>query len=800
MPVVTHLPIEILDYVETHAPPAESAYGISQRELAAALGYHPCSMSRPLAALLAEGHLKARRGPVRGGVRKQLVYALTDGGRIFLQKQTRAVPLLSGALPAPPNPFVGRRDELTTLRAFSRSGPAVVLVEGAPGMGKTALVSRHLRSIKGGRVPFWFAIRETSSPRELTVNIAHALAALGAPQLAYYAQLPRQPVAREVANLVSRALTGRQLVGVLDDLQFSTPDLRRFIEELVPNLLQERHDLLFLVGQELPRFRWTGVDVERLTVGGLDRVAAHELTDKRGGLADRFEQVYQSSLGSPLLLLLSVTTPGVEASSATLPAVVVSRLSDPEVRAVLPIALANEPLPLGWITESSSLPAGTLTGFVQSGLLQRGPGGRVEMLQVVRSALLGRADASLEREAHLNLATFYARSRRADALRERFLHLVAAEGWRPAQQVLVRQQRTLLSLGYSDQLRNGLRRLAMGLPSGSGRIRALRAEASILHLHSQHAEAVLALRQAIAESGGDDRTAAESLLEMVEPQIRMRQIEEAAATLEAVRKLGQQSSRLQAQFLLEQSRLLEAQGDLSRARETCYSAFQLARRFHHSEVALLSVAYWARLATFRGDYEAALRTVDEMLPEARRSTRMDIVFNLLLTQARAYSDLRKYDLAEIAMVEIKSEAEALGYLGHLAYALSGLTAIAFERERWSDGLNYGKQALTLAETLGQETLLAHTLAIMCTAERRQGRLEEAQRYGERSLSVLARLPPSDTSVLAHSYLADVYVGLKDLVRGRAEYEEALRLARALGTDWLRAAIEQEMAQALGQAA
>ena len=800
MPLVTHLPIEILDYIETHEPSPEAAYGISQRELATALGYHPCSMSRPLADLLGEGKLHARRGNVRGGARKQFVYTLTDPGRQFLQKQTRAVPLLSGALPAPPNPFVGRKDELALLREFSRTPGSLIFVEGAPGMGKTALVSRHLRSIKAGRIPFWFAVREGSSPRDLTLGLAHALAALGSPQLAYYAQLPRQPVGREVANLVARAIGDRQLVGVIDDVQFATPDLRHFLEELVPGLLNDRGDLLFLLGQHFPNFEWSEVPTHRVTIGGLDRAAAHELTDKRGGLADRFEQVFQASLGSPLLLLLSVGTPGVEATSNTLPTVVVRRLSEAHARGLLPIALANEPLPLSWISETNALGLEDLNSFVQAGLLQKAGGNRVEMLQVVRSALLERAEASWEREAHVRLALFYGRSHRPDALRERFLHLVAAEAWRDSLQLLVRQQKALLSLGYSDHLRNALRRLVMGLPSGSGRTRALRAEAAILHLHSQDAEAVLALRQAMNEAQGDERVTVECLLEMVGPQIRLRQIDDAAKTLESARGFGQLTSRLQALFLLDESRILEARGELARAKDTSYKAFQLARRFRHSDVALQSVASWTKLATYRGDQQAALRTVDEMLPDARRSQHMDIVFTLLFTRARAFAELGKLDLAETALLEIKSESEALGYLGQLALALSGLAAMASEAGNWTEALTYAKQASALAERLGHDTILAHTLAVMCWAERKQGRLEEAQHHGERSLAVLARLPPSDTSVLAHSYLAEVFVALNDLVRARVEYDTALTLARTLGTDWLRATIEKEMATSLGSSA
>ncbi|MGA8537718.1 MAG: hypothetical protein WB789_10070, partial [Thermoplasmata archaeon] len=92
----TYVPIEILDYVQTHAPPDDSPFGISQKELARALGYHPCSMSRPLEALVDGGLLTAQRRLVREGIRKQITYRLTAEGRARLRKETREVPILSG--------------------------------------------------------------------------------------------------------------------------------------------------------------------------------------------------------------------------------------------------------------------------------------------------------------------------------------------------------------------------------------------------------------------------------------------------------------------------------------------------------------------------------------------------------------------------------------------------------------------------------------------------------------------------------------------------------------------------------
>src|SRR5208282_3085686 len=143
MGLQTYLPIEILDYVQTHEPSDESVYGIGQRELAKALGYHPCSMSRPLEQLVGEGLLVAKRGLVRDGRRKQLTYRLTPTGLTRLKRETSEVPLLTGDLPPPPHPFLGRKEELDQLMEFSHAGGSVTLVNGPPGMGKSALVSRH---------------------------------------------------------------------------------------------------------------------------------------------------------------------------------------------------------------------------------------------------------------------------------------------------------------------------------------------------------------------------------------------------------------------------------------------------------------------------------------------------------------------------------------------------------------------------------------------------------------------------------------------------------------------------------
>ncbi|MGB6500339.1 MAG: AAA family ATPase [Thermoplasmata archaeon] len=800
----TYLPIEILDYIQTHEPPEESTYGICQRELAKALGYHPCSMSRPLEQLVGEGLLNTRRGLVRDGRRKQLTYRLTPEGRIRLKKETREVPILSGELPPPPHPFLGRKEELDQLSEVSRSGAPVTLIDGPPGMGKTALVSRHLRRAKRGRVPFWFTVRSASSPRQFVSALSHALSYLGNPQLAYYAQLPRNPVAREAADLAARALGSQALVAVIDDFHSSGGDFRGFVGEFVSALASRGRHQFYIIGQEPQLVGSEELKPQRITVGGLDRAAAHELTDRRGGLADRFESVYQSTLGSPLLLQLAVSNPGIHADAATLPQAVVRRLPPEEVRAVLPVALANEPLPEALLTDDFGLSAERFQELLRMGIIHKTLEDRVEVLQVVRMALLTRAGPGDEREAHLALARFYGRSHRPETLRERFLHLVEGEDWKSASHLLDEQQKVILRLGYSETLRNALRHLATALPSGPAGVRALIVEAALLRHHSDYGDAIQTLRRAISESAGDQRITCEAFLLIVELHLRLGQLDLAKQAYRSAEEIGPLTRRLQAFFVLSQARIEEGGGGSSAASTTYRQAFELSRKIHATDLALESIAAWSRLTELTGQAETALHVIDTALPDARREGRMDIVFNLLQVRARAYADTGRGDLAEIELNTIRSEAEALGYLTQLTYTLSGLAAVAVEGGRWAEASAYARQASALAERLGNDLVLGHTLATLCSSEFRQvdqggdqKLLDDALLHGSRSIEILGRRPPTDSLVLAHAYLSEIYLYRSMKPEGLEHYRTAIRLADSLGLGSLKERLEAELGTKLG---
>ncbi len=148
---------------------------------------------------------------------------------------------------------------------------------------------------------------------------------------------------------------------------------------------------------------------------------------------------------------------------------------------------------------------------------------------------------------------------------------------------------------------------------------------------------------------------------------------------------------------------------------------------------------------------------------------------------------------------IRAEAEALGYLNQLTYTLSGLASMATESAHWAEAAAFATQAVSLAERLGNDLVLGHTLAILCSAEYRQaaegagiGLAREALTHGQRSVEVLTRLPPSESLVLVHAYLAEVYAFLDDPEAAGAHYASALGLSDKLDLAWLRDSLVTEV--------
>jgi DNA-binding CsgD family transcriptional regulator/tetratricopeptide (TPR) repeat protein len=290
--------------------------------------------------------------------------------------------------------FIGRVEELQTLETARRRAadgePAVVLVGGEAGIGKTRLVAEFTtrctaegtRVLAGGCVPVGgeglpyaplvealrplpeelgvAAMRELAGPswRELAPRAAQP----GRVQAGTPGQVAQPRLFELLLGLLGRLSEQTSVALVVEDLHWADQSTRDLLAFLVRNLRRERVLLVVTYRIDEPRTEglgpWLaelarGGPVQRLELPRLDRAeTAAQLTGilDAAPAADLVESVFVRSEGNPFFTeeLLAV----VRAGSRELPATVrdllrgrVAGLSDPAKQALSAVAVAGRRVP-----------------------------------------------------------------------------------------------------------------------------------------------------------------------------------------------------------------------------------------------------------------------------------------------------------------------------------------------------------------------------------------------------------------------------------------------------------------------
>lgn len=234
--------------------------------------------------------------------------------------------------------FVGRSDELALLEsAWLRScegGPVTVIVEGEPGIGKTALCSRFLRRtvLRGAKALEATAFElEANLPFGVVGRLLAAAAedggliSLGQPWKSILATLhpsllgigdtasdPGDPSPQRVALAFQQALTvfasANPVSIFVDDVQWADPVSMSVLHYIGNQSRDSSIGVLLLLSRRTPRhdtkktFRWPGATLVK--IGGLSAADVEYLVLKRGESIkpDVVQELYVLSQGNPLLI------------------------------------------------------------------------------------------------------------------------------------------------------------------------------------------------------------------------------------------------------------------------------------------------------------------------------------------------------------------------------------------------------------------------------------------------------------------------------------------------------------------
>jgi len=195
--------------------------------------------------------------------------------------------------PAPPEPFVGRREERARLLAFAREGRGILVIHGPAGIGKTALAASVACSQPGPWI--WHRARRGEAREELLLRIAHHLDERGRPVLLRC--LSRGDLGTNSLEALRRDARG--LLVVVDGAD-AAPDL-------VPLARAAGPSARFLLLSTEP----LGHDLDSVALGPLSDAEGRSLVRaRRPDLPDRtVSEIARVAAGNPGFLDLAVRLP-----------------------------------------------------------------------------------------------------------------------------------------------------------------------------------------------------------------------------------------------------------------------------------------------------------------------------------------------------------------------------------------------------------------------------------------------------------------------------------------------------------
>ncbi|MDE1879719.1 MAG: tetratricopeptide repeat protein [Euryarchaeota archaeon] len=708
---------DILAFLATRPVSGDAADGISRDDLAKRLGYRPTSVWGVLKELVALGDVVSVRAHVPGAPYRRQVFRLTD--EALRRVSADVIPVPKG-LPELAEPFVGRAKELEQLHRLYKNG-GLCVVDGVPGVGKTALVRCSLRFVWGSRLLIWMTLRGIS-PAGLEARIATEVRALrrsGKNEAS--PSLPGPPASGRISDLVRSSPVG--IVMVLDELQDAPPETLLALKEALAAFAPgSMHSAVLITQREPPFSLPTGVS--HLVLRGLSRREALALTDALGLPEERFEELYRGTLGSPRFLRQGIGAPhgGEELFADT----VLASITAEQRRSLLPLAFV-------WVRASPSLAlsaglaAKDVQDLVSRSILDNTESG-LRVPEPLAQRLRETAGGEERRGAHRFLANL---KDGPMGPAERFVHLIEAEEVGRASRWLEKERMAITEEGPARVLQPVLR-LAHLLERGEARGQALATAAELVRRGGDFVAAASCLERALEDLPAASYPALLSACLLVQSDLRAGHREEAEAWASRISS-GRIGRETRPAVELIEGTLLAYRGKVEAALPHFERAARLASGTGQKELQRLALHGLAFVHGALGHFDTVLESYREGSALARELGSRFLDLHFELDAAQALLALERLDEAEERYRRMLQECRGLGSRNCAAVALLGLASVAWKRSRHPQALSYAEEALIQAETAADRSLVGRTLANLSEILRTGGDRTRAVKTAQRAV-------------------------------------------------------------------
>ena len=353
--------------------------------------------------------------------------------------------------------FYGRQKEVKLASKWMNSRASHTLIlKGMPGIGKTSLVAKIIDENKSKMKVHFFSIQPWCSVRAILISLANYCEEMGKVELSSYLRENKSIDFSEIEYLLTECISeiSTGLI-VFDNYHNSNDNIDNLFKMLNQIISKSDKMKLIVSGRSIKPFyeRKDIADkkVLEITLDGLDKEGTMELAREIGASEDQLEMIYSQTQGHPLFVEL-LGTGGASEINIDLERFIneelTKNLTENDLELLKYLSVHRYPVNRKGLHGYQLV----LTNLIDNSIIQQSDEGFIGIHDLIKSAIyrqLAREDVI---KLHSKAAEYYLESFTMDSLMEVLYHLLNAQRYDDACDIILDKQEKLLKSDRLEEL------------------------------------------------------------------------------------------------------------------------------------------------------------------------------------------------------------------------------------------------------------------------------------------------------------------------------------------------------------
>jgi hypothetical protein len=230
--------------------------------------------------------------------------------RTKIAKKKRIIAEYLGKIPET-DQFFNREKEISNLKRWlGADSYGLIIIEGSPGMGKSALISKSISEDFSDKDVFWYSISESADIRGIMESMSDFLHQIGRDSLKVFVDSRGTSDSNKCASMAVQDLIETNVILVFDGFDDVPEELKDLVFMIFRSLDSELHSNVKIVitTRMFERLYEKNKDLSeaslfKMKISGLDEKTARKFENLEELSDAEFKRIYQLTEGNPRLLL-----------------------------------------------------------------------------------------------------------------------------------------------------------------------------------------------------------------------------------------------------------------------------------------------------------------------------------------------------------------------------------------------------------------------------------------------------------------------------------------------------------------